>query len=97
MSEEKEIDIEKLRADIDRADAMLLMSFATRMNVARSIAEYKEKNGLPVLDAEREKEKLDEIRRQAPKDIEEECVLLYNKIMEISRDYQQKLIDADSE
>ena len=87
------MDISKLRSQIDRADDMLLTSFATRMRLTASIAEEKKKNGIPVEDPEREKEKLGMISKAAPSDIEEECVKLYNTILEISKEYQSKLID----
>lgn len=86
------LDLKQLRMQIDRADQMLLTSFVTRMRIVKQVAEYKKKNGMAVLDPEREKEKLEEIRRISPDDMEDSCVMLYNKIMEISRDFQEKLI-----
>lgn len=85
-------DLGELRNKIDRADQMLLTSFVTRMRIVKEVAEYKKKNGIAVFDPEREKEKLDEIRRISPDDMEESCVMLYNKIMEISKDFQEKII-----
>lgn len=94
-SRESEKTIEQLRSEIDRADQMLLTSFVTRMRICGKIGEYKKKNGLAVCDPEREKNKLDEIRRISPDDMEDSCVMLYNKIMELSRELQQKIIDED--
>ena len=85
--------LEDLRRKIDRTDQMLLTSFVTRMRIIADIAAYKKAKGIPVYDEKREAEKLDEIRRIAPSDMEESCVMLYNKIMELSRELQQKLID----
>jgi monofunctional chorismate mutase len=85
-------DLGELRNKIDRADQMLLTSFVTRMRIVKEVAEYKKKNGIAVFDPEREKEKLDEIRRISPDDMEESCVMLYNKIMEISKDFQGKIV-----
>lgn len=85
-------DLGELRNKIDRADQMLLTSFVTRMRIVKEVAEYKKKNGMAVFDPEREKEKLDEIRRISPDDMEDSCVMLYNKIMEISKDFQEKII-----
>ena len=84
--------LEELRGKIDKADQMLLSSFVDRMRVSADIARYKKENGLPVLDASREQEKLDEIRKLSPSDMEDSCVMLYNKIMELSRELQEKII-----
>ena len=89
----RELDLDDLRKQIDRADQMLLTSFVTRMRISADIAEYKKEKGLQVYDAAREQEKLDEIRKLSPSDMEDSCVMLYNKIMELSRELQQKIID----
>ncbi len=89
----REMSLDELRKQIDRTDQMLLTSFVTRMRISANIAEYKKKNGLPVLDEKREQEKLEEIRKLSPDDMEGSCVMLYNKIMELSRELQQKIIN----
>ena len=90
---DRDLSLDELRKQIDRTDQMLLTSFVTRMRISANIAEYKKKNGLQVMDAAREQEKLDEIRKLAPSDMEDYCVMLYNKVMELSREFQQKIID----
>lgn len=87
------MEIEELRNSIDRADSMLLTSFVTRMRVTTDIAKYKKENGLEVFDPEREKEKLEQIGNMAPQDLREECVKLYEKILEISKDYQERIMN----
>lgn len=89
----REMSLDELRKQIDRTDQMLLTSFVTRMRISANIAEYKKKNELPVLDEKREEKKLEEIRKLSPDDMEESCVMLYNKIMELSRELQQKIIN----
>ena len=89
------MELKEIRNQIDRADEMLLMSFATRMRLTAQVANYKKENGAAVEDPAREAEKLDQVRRVAPGDIEEECVKLYNTILEISKDYQRKLIEKE--
>ena len=89
------MNLKVLRGQIDRADQMLLTSFVTRMRICKQVAEYKKKNGLAVYDADKEKEKLDEIRKISPDDMEESCVMLYNKIMELSREFQEKIISEE--
>jgi chorismate mutase/prephenate dehydratase len=46
------------RERLDKIDAELFRLFRERMEVVRQIALYKKENGLPVLDAERERQKL---------------------------------------
>ena len=46
------------RKEIDSIDDQLIALFAQRMETAEKIAEYKKANGLSVLDARREKEKM---------------------------------------
>ena len=89
---ESTLDLVERRDEIDKADQIILSSFITRMRTVKKIAEYKKENGMAVLDPEREKEKIEEIRRISPDDMEDSCVMLYNKIMEISRDLQTKEI-----
>ena len=87
------LDLNELRSRIDRADQMILTAFVDRMRISADIARYKKENGLPVLDASREQEKLEEIRKIVPDDMEDYCVLLYNKIMELSKELQQEIIE----
>ena len=58
------MELSDYRAQIDRIDAELLQLFAERMQTAAGIAAYKKSHGLPVLDAGREREKLDSIFRE---------------------------------
>ena len=58
--------LEEYREKIDAVDEKLVALFAERMELSRSIAEYKKENGLPVLDASREKERLDRVAEQSP-------------------------------
>lgn len=92
-SKQSSVSLDDLRKKIDKTDQVLLDSFIARMRISADIARYKKENGLPVLDSSREQEKLDEIRKIAPDDMEDYCVLLYNKIMELSKEFQQEIID----
>ena len=47
------------RKQLDRIDAEILQLFEERMNVVREIGIWKKQNGIPVLDAGREAEKLE--------------------------------------
>ena len=81
------------RAQIDRIDAELLRLFAERMQTAAGIASYKKAHGLPVLDAGREREKLAQIVKTAPEELQEEAVSLYRLLFSLSRSYQHDLLD----
>ena len=59
------------------------------------IAECKKENGLPVLDASREKEKLDRVAEQSPAELREYTRRLYTLLIELSRDYQRELIGKE--
>jgi len=71
------MELSDYRTQIDRIDAELLQLFAERMQTAAGIAAYKKSHGLPVLDAGREREKLAQIVKTVPEELQEEAVSLY--------------------
>ncbi len=85
------MEIKDLRTKIDAIDDDVIRLFSERMDVAAQIAKYKKENGLPVLDAQREREKLTEVLKKAG-DMGEYATLLYSIIFELSRAYQIKLL-----
>ena len=87
------MELSDYRAQIDRIDAELLRLFAERMQTAAGIAAYKKSHGLPVLDAGREREKLAQIVKAAPEELQEEAVSLYRLLFSLSRSYQRDLLD----
>ena len=87
------MELSDYRTQIDRIDAELLQLFAERMQTAAGIAAYKKSHGLPVLDAGREREKLAQIVKTAPEDLQEEAVSLYRLLFSLSRSYQRDLLD----
>ena len=78
------MELSDYRSQIDRIDAELLQLFAERMQTAAGIAAYKKAHGLPVLDAGREREKLAQIVKAAPEDLQEEAVSLYRLLFSLS-------------
>ena len=80
------------RAKIDEIDAKIVKLFAARMDVAGEIAAFKKERGLPVLDPKREREKLQSVRAQAPEAYADYTERLFTLMMELSRDYQNRLI-----
>ena len=87
--------LEEYREKIDAVDEKLVALFAERMELSRAIAEYKKENGLPVLDASREKEKLESAAERSPAELREYTRRLYTLLFELSRDYQRELIGKE--
>ena len=60
------MNMEELRGKIDAVDEELLRAFTERMDIAGDIARYKAEHGLPVLDEQRERQKLFAIGEKVP-------------------------------
>ena len=60
------------------------------MRTVEGIAKYKKENELPILDVLREREKIDKITDLVSDDMASYTRLLYNTIMEMSKDHQRK-------
>ena len=85
------MDINDYRNKIDEIDNDIVRLFAERMEIAADIAKWKKENGKPVLDADREKQKLDAVAALAPCEMAEYTRRLYKLLFELSRNYQEKL------
>ena len=85
----------ELRGQLDVIDDQLLDLFRKRMEICGQVAEVKKSAGKPVLDAKREREKLDHLTGNAPDDLKEETGELFSKVMELSRSYQKRLMNDD--
>lgn len=91
------MDLEKMREEIDVIDDQLVDLFSQRMAIAGRIAEYKKENGLPVLDADRERKKLNSISKAAGEEMQDYAAVLYSLLFEISRSYQNKVLGITNE
>ena len=85
--------LEEARKIISEVDDEMASLFVRRMRAVEQVAAYKQAHGLPVLDAAREEQVL---RRGADR-VEDEALRAYyvnfiRKNMELSRDYQHKLL-----
>ena len=87
------MDLQDYRKQIDRIDEELLKAFKERMDVSRRIALYKKEHGLPALDAERERKKLAEIEENTGEDIRTYANTLYLTLFELSRAYQESILE----
>jgi len=82
------MNIDELRREIDGIDDALLVLFERRMEIAKEIGQYKQKNGLPIQNSEREREILRRLSEKARPELAEYVNSLYSSLIEMSRDYQ---------
>lgn len=90
------MDLLDLRKEIDEIDDSLIPLLLKRMDLSRQVAEYKVKNGIPVLNEQREKEIL--------QDVQEKCgeqgdtiATVFAATMDASRALQHKIIGGGKE
>ncbi|RVU54495.1 bifunctional chorismate mutase/prephenate dehydratase [Anaerosphaera multitolerans] len=82
--------LDKYREEIDRLDSEIIKSFERRMEISKEIAQYKLKIGKPIMDYSREREKLEKIASMSSEDMVHYTNILFNTIMDLSKDYQRK-------
>lgn len=85
-----ETELAGYRRQLDAADAALLRAFARRMELSKTIGEYKKEHGLPVLDAAREQSVIESRRRMVPEEWSEAAEKLMKTLLRISREEQKK-------
>ena len=85
------MELQELRSKIDEIDAQLTRLFEARMDVAAEIGAWKRENHMPVLDAARERDKLNAIAAESREDMQTYTQMLYSMIFELSRSYQSDL------
>ena len=91
------MDLQELRIELDKIDREMTALFARRMRVCEDVARYKMGVGKPVLDASREKQKLQSVADQLPEDLQEYGVNLYSVMMELSRSAQTRLMGHEND
>ncbi len=88
-------ELEQARAEIDLIDKQMAELFMARMQQCELIADYKKRNGLPIVDSTREEQILDRGRKLLDNSVLfEQYVKFQKKLMEVSADYQRKIIEA---
>ena len=85
------MELNELRLELDQIDREMVSLFEKRMRVCEDVARWKLENGRPILDASREKEKLQAVAGQLPEDLQEYGMSLYSLMMELSRSSQTRL------
>ncbi len=88
--------LEDARKEIDAIDDQLVELFQARMDVAANIAKIKMAQNLPVYHAGRERAKLADVADKSRDEMKEYTRVLYTQLFELSRTYQDKLMQKDS-
>ncbi len=90
------MDLTECRKNIDRIDDDILNLFLERMNIAASVAEYKQKNNMPTLQKSRERDILQRMSQNAGEEMEDYARILFSTLMDLSKSYQNKKIGEKS-
>lgn len=90
------MELNELRAEIDRIDPELVRLFCERMQVSSGVAEYKRANNMPVLDPVRERALLSKVANLAGDEMSGYVRILYETILSLSRARQEKALSVDS-
>ena len=84
-------ELSQIRQEIDAIDTQIVELFKKRMDCAKDVALYKQVNGIPVLNTERERAVLDKVSRMAG-EYSNFTKLMYTNIMELSRALQHNML-----
>lgn len=88
------LDLNEIRETIDGIDQKIVELFEERMAVCRKVAQFKIETGKPVLDREREAQKIAALRAMAHGDFNARSVEeLYTQIMAMSRKMQYQILE----
>lgn len=90
------MDLNDIREQINEIDNEIVKLLTKRMSCSIDVANFKVKNNLPVLNAEREKEVLQKVSSKTP-GLESEMYALYSAIMDISKAQQYPIVYNSSE
>lgn len=92
-----ELNLDKIRADIDDIDSKLTALFRERMEKSLEVAKYKQEKNLPVLSDTREKEILHKVSEEIGEPFDGYARLLYNTIFDASKSYQNNYLARKSD
>lgn len=81
-------ELKDLREKIDAIDQQMVDLFKQRMEVSKEVAAYKQANGLPTLDAGRERALLGKVVEQAGEELADYTQSVYRTILAAGRSYQ---------
>ena len=89
------MNLEKIREEIDSIDSQLVHLLCRRMDCSQSVAEFKRKESIPVLNSEREQLILQKVQKTGG-DYGNYIYTIYQSIMESSRDLQNDVLVSDN-
>ncbi len=89
------MDIKEIRGRIDEVNNKILELFLERMDLSEEVIRYKMEHGLPILNKEREREILRDVKEKAG-DREEYAYQLFVKLMELSKASQREILSGDT-
>ncbi len=96
MSEWNDTSLDDLRKEIDTIDTQLVKLFERRMEIVKGVAAYKIKNGMKVLDKERELALIEKAKGHLDKkEYESTLSAFFEELLAISRGMQKQIIDAE--
>ncbi len=91
--ETKNLDLQKLRNEIDKIDKEIVALYESRMDICSRVAEYKIETGKKVFDRVREEEKIRKVKSLTSNEFNSRAVEeLFEQIMSVSRKLQYKLL-----
>lgn len=90
------MDLQEIRTQLNGIDDQILTLFCRRMALVKDVAAYKTEHHLPVLDSGREQAILDRVSQAAGEEMGCYARTLFNTLMALSRDYQEKQMDGKS-
>ena len=90
------MDLLELRKQIDEIDDQLIPLLEKRMGIAAQVAKYKAQRGMPVLNEQREKEILDDVKQKCGAD-GDAISTIFAAAMDASRAKQHKIIGGGNE
>ncbi len=91
-------DIQTLRHELDGIDGEIVLLLEKRLEAARQVAAYKKERNLPVLDAAREKQVLEDRAGRLKEDyLRPHLKRVFEEIMAMSRAEQERVLKAQTE
>ena len=84
-----------LRARMDAIDRELFALLEKRMDVSAEMADYKKAHDIPVFDEAREEQMKANIRYLVRPETVDLMMMMYDTILQTSRDYQNEMIEKD--
>lgn len=91
------MDLNELRNKIDGIDKELVKLFEERMETAAEVGRFKQENGVPVFNRQREREIINNVTASVPDELQSYTKTLYQTLFELSRSYQKRIIYPQSD